>query len=324
MDATTISMLDNLMMSVRALGDDAMRFNDLCQQVVTLPVSTADSKVNEALEAENERLKKEIGRLTAAVAEKESTVSAARNEIAMKQCEIDSLRQSFAEKEASLATENEMLRMSVGNASATSCRELKEIYVAAARRLADAASVQFLEECREGETADVIDSMHSRIRNGVAALCDALSAVDEKNLTVAMVNDRFKSVLSSYITEKPIADIARWYAYSRLPFMLDTDREEGRRVIAPVISKLYNALSTLLALGGLCYQLPALFVENIYDGDYEIVTGSEQMTLDYQCPNVMSHTGSIDRADRDKMILDIVEVGYYDNGQLVKKTKVIA
>ncbi len=47
------------------------------------------------------------------------------------------------------------------------------------------------------------------------------------------------------------------------------------------------------------------------------------MNLDYQIPNVRAHVENIDRDDRENVILDIVQLGYYKDNELIKKTSVI-
>ena len=82
-------------------------------------------------------------------------------------------------------------------------------------------------------------------------------------------------------------------------------------------------MAQLLSLAGYRYQVPILFVQNLKEGEFDNLTGREQLNLDYQVPNVRSHVEKIDREDSENVILDIVSLGYYEGEKLLKKTSVI-
>lgn len=182
----------------------------------------------------------------------------------------------------------------------------------------------FLKECNEDEEIDTVESMCTKICDGAKYVASEIEDLKEEqfNSTVDL-KKAYKEIIADNIESSSFTEIARWWAYSRLPFVLDTSREDGRSVELSVIEDAYAALEQLLALAGYRYQLPILFVQNLNEGEFENLTGREQLNLGYQVPNATSHVEKIDRDDCKNVILDIVKLGYYEGNQLVKKTSVI-
>lgn len=198
------------------------------------------------------------------------------------------------------------------------------IYSSAAKALVDAVAGDFLSECDPDAETDTVQSMCGKIRRGVQSFADAVEALGKKEFkSTTELTKAYDELVAENIKGHAFTEIARWWAYSRLPFVADRDREEGRTVSMKAINAAYAALSRILALADYRYQIPALFVENLNEGDYQDMTGREQLNLDYQFPNVRTHAESIDRGDRANTVLDIVELGYYKGTDLVKKTSVI-
>ncbi len=197
-------------------------------------------------------------------------------------------------------------------------------YCEAADTLNKAIESEFLKECDVDSETDTVESMCAKIRKGIASFSKLVYALKDGNFesTVAVEN-AYEKIVAEYVESHAFTEIARWWAYSRLPFVLDKSREEGRSVEISSIDAAYAALSRILILAGYRYQMPVLFVQNLNDGNYTNVTGSEQMNLDYQIPNVRAHVENIDRDDRENVILDIVQLGYYKDNELIKKTSVI-
>ena len=199
-----------------------------------------------------------------------------------------------------------------------------DVYSTAVDALNKALEPEFLKECDLDSETDTVESMCAKIRKGVTSFSKAvLSLKDEYFESTIALKKAYEKIVADNIESHAFTEIARWWAYSRLPFVLDKSREEGRSVEMSSIDTAYAALSRILMLAGYRYQMPVLFVQNLSDGNYKNVTGSEQMNLDYQIPNVRAHVENIDRDDRENVILDIVQLGYYKGNELVKKTSVI-
>ena len=197
-------------------------------------------------------------------------------------------------------------------------------YKNAADSLMKSLDTVFIKECNEDEETDTVESMCQKICSDAEYVASEIDALKEKEFnSTADLEKAYKDIIADNIESLSFTEIARWWAYSRLPFVLDTSREGGRSVELSVIEDAYAAVERLLALAGFRYHLPILFVQNLTEGEFENLTGSEQLNLSYHVPNVTSHVGKIDREDCENVILDIVKLGYYEGNQLVKKTSVI-
>ena len=74
--------------------------------------------------------------------------------------------------------------------------------------------------------------------------------------------------------------------------------------------------------------LPQLFVETMDDGIdyYEDVTMSHDApvsNLEILCPSLRQHKEKVDREQRMSVIKDIAQLGFMEDGVIVKKTKVL-
>lgn len=201
---------------------------------------------------------------------------------------------------------------------------LTDSYIQAAETLVDAVKENFLSECNPDTETDTVESMCAKIRKGVQMVANAVKELKSKDYAnVNELREEYERLIKDSVESYAFMEIARWWAYSRLPFIADRARDEGRAVSLSEVNNAYQALSRMLALAGYSYQQPALFVENLDEGSYNDCTGREQLNLEYQYPNVRAHVDKIDRQDRTATVIDIVKLGYYHNGKLVKTSEVI-
>ncbi len=198
------------------------------------------------------------------------------------------------------------------------------VYQSAAGDLEKAVEKVFLKECNEDEEMATVEGMCAKIRKGVRFIASEIAELRKDHFnSTAELDKAYRKIISDNIEDPALMEIARWWAYSRLAFVLDRSREEGRTVELDAIEKAYGALSRLLSLAGYRYQIPVLFTQKFKEGEFENLTGREQLNLDYQVPNVRNHVKNIDRGDAENIVLDIVRLGYYEGDKLLKKTSVI-
>ncbi len=238
----------------------------------------------------------------------------------------NNIRNLESEK-SKLQEEKDVLMVAKNDLSETLGKDLEtqiQTYQSVMKDLKDAISSDFLKECDSDAETDTVESMCAKIRKGVDLITNEIDSLKDREYTsVRDLEKSFKEIILNNIESHAFTEIARWWAYSRLPFVLDKAREEGRALEISVIEKAYSALAQLLSLAGYRYQIPILFVQNLKEGEFDNLTGREQLNLDYQVPNVRSHVEKIDREDSENVILDIVSLGYFDGDKLLKKTSVI-
>lgn len=97
-------------------------------------------------------------------------------------------------------------------------------------------------------------------------------------------------------------------------------RPEGLYLVPDRVNSIYEQVTTLLEAFGFEQKLPKLFDDVISDGDYDDATGQAVSELasmfgpefdDYKKP------------DSPDLITDIAELGFSEDGKIVKKTKVL-
>ena len=117
--------------------------------------------------------------------------------------------------------------------------------------------------------------------------------------------------------------LARYYAYSCLPFMTDQAREYGMRIDHESMMFAYNALNHFTNRFGLQLIVPNLFADRITDGEYKDCTGEKYGDLENMCPGVANFVLEISNSDKQHYITDLVRVGYKKNYEVKQKAMVI-
>ena len=126
------------------------------------------------------------------------------------------------------------------------------------------------------------------------------------------------------IKDSPIATVARYYAYSLLPFMTDKHREDGIIFNRKNMIELYDAIDQLYVEFGINIYVPSLFVMGNDEGQFDNMTGQVYGDLDNLCANSRNHFDNIDSQSKPKdVIVDIVAVGYAIDGETKKKPAVL-
>lgn len=122
-----------------------------------------------------------------------------------------------------------------------------------------------------------------------------------------------------------ICKLLKYYAMSNVPCMIDNKREEGVCFIRKNISKAYSSLTILLSQCDITPIIPAIFVENIHESEYE-VEGSFN-DIESFCPgSINEHIEHIERDSDglDGIIVGVTKVGFKAaDGKLVKTQVII-
>ena len=122
-----------------------------------------------------------------------------------------------------------------------------------------------------------------------------------------------------------ICKLLKYYTMSNVPCMIDNKREEGLCFIRKNISKAYSSLTILLSQCGITPIIPAIFVENIHESEYE-VEGSFN-DIESFCPgSINEHIEHIERDSDglDGIIVGVTKVGFKAaDGKLVKTQVII-
>lgn len=122
-----------------------------------------------------------------------------------------------------------------------------------------------------------------------------------------------------------ICKLLKYYAMSNVPCMIDNKREEGVCFIRKNISKAYSSLTILLSQCDITPIIPAIFVENIHESEYE-VEGSFN-DIESFCPgSINEHIEHIERDSDglDGIIVGVTKVGFKSaDGKLVKTQVII-
>lgn len=139
-----------------------------------------------------------------------------------------------------------------------------------------------------------------------------------------LYNEVQKIIEEDIVNEYGLTNVlARYYAYSCLPFMTDQAREYGMRIGHESMMLAYNALDHLTNRFGLQLIVPNLFADRITDGEYKDCTGEKYGDLENMCPGVANYVLGISNSDKQHYITDLVRVGYKKNYEVKQKAMVI-
>ena len=143
--------------------------------------------------------------------------------------------------------------------------------------------------------------------------------------------DLAKAFANKDLSQFSVIDkIARYYAYSRLPFMTknaqEADASKSLRSYGVVfdrsrITAIYAQMNQLLADFGIQLIIPSLFAERLGEGHFNRSTNDGDLAI--LCPHPEYWKQTIANADKKDIIIDIAAIGYAKDGKLVKETDVI-
>ena len=127
-----------------------------------------------------------------------------------------------------------------------------------------------------------------------------------------------------------IDKVARYYAYSRLPFMTENGQEADEagslRSYGVVFNRtkmtaIFTQMNQLLTDFGLQLIVPTLFAERLTEGHYQRSANDGDLAI--LCPHPEYWKQTISNSDKKDIIIDIAATGYYKNGKLVKETEIL-
>lgn len=118
--------------------------------------------------------------------------------------------------------------------------------------------------------------------------------------------------------------LLKYYAMSNVPFMIDSERDNGIYFVRKNMTQAYDYIASLLAQCGIIPIIPSAFVENKDEGLYEIE--GQFNDIESFCPGNMSeHIGHIERGTDglSGVIIGITRVGYIIKNKKIIKAQVI-
>ena len=268
------------------------------------------NRYSESVLQREKELKKEI-------AEKGNTITQKQEEI----CQLRGEVQQKEETIAGLQTEKDGLEKDIKQAGQ---REVDDLH-AKAELIVDSYRT-FIYPCSDADESNCEDidyRLDTQVNKAVERLKEYQVGTDQKPAEIRKAIQ--KLLLQELdVDNSPFNTICRYYAYSRLPFMTDKTREYGIIFDRKNIAGLFMAVDNLLVQFGINLDIPALFATGFAEGDYEDVTGKKYSDLDNLCPNSRNHFDNIDSKSKpEKVIVDMVQVGYSVDGKPSKKTSVL-
>lgn len=176
-----------------------------------------------------------------------------------------------------------------------------------------------------GDFDEIAKEYSDELVSETQALNDSIN-----NLGVTSTPSQWGMLLTKMMAEqleKPtslVNRVMKYYCLSSLPFMIDSQRESGMYFNRKQIKKMYNIINAILEQCGIKVHIPALFVENVRDDDYE--TDNTFNDVETFCPGgIKEHVRYVERDDDGKqgMIVGVSRIGYSLPDGTVVKTKVI-
>lgn len=191
-----------------------------------------------------------------------------------------------------------------------------------ADRLVDIASAEdAILPCSD----DFINAAHSKsieLRQGTKALLAIL-----KDLPMGDTPTAWTASVTRVMTEQlcdsvsVVNRIVKYYCLSTLPFLIDSQREDGMYFLRKQTKAMYTILSEILAQCGITLLLPTLFSESITDGDYD--TENTFNDVETFCPgSIRQHTEYVERSDAS-LIVGVSRIGYTLPNGTTERTVVI-
>lgn len=196
---------------------------------------------------------------------------------------------------------------------------------------------------------DVITGLHEFLKsNEIMAACsdDYRDKVEEKlqdlifnsqemmndisQLPQAQTPSEWGTTLKSYIVDRIeentslINILLKYYTLSNVPFMIDTERDNGLYFIRKNIKCAYDAIVTILKQCNITPILPTLFVENINEGLYEVEGRFND--VESFCPgSINEHIEYIERSEEglSGIIIGVTRVGYLIDENICIKAQVL-
>lgn len=273
-------------------------------------------------------------------AEKESLVEAHNQQLEkLNTChslEIEALNEQHTAKENSLNAEytqalnrkNQELaserdaKQRLANTLDAETEEARHKTLSLAGQLVDIASAEdTILPCSD----DFTNAAHSKsveLHQGAKALLATLEVLpmgDTPTAWTASVTHVMAELLSDRVSV--VNRIVKYYCLSTLPFLIDSQREDGMYFLRKQTKAMYTVLSKILAQCGITLLLPTLFSESTADGDYD--TENTFNDVETFCPgSIKQHTEYVERSDAT-LIVGVSRIGYTLPDGTTERTVVI-
>ena len=267
-------------------------------------------------EEEKERLvsdhKEEINKIEAAHKEESSKMQADfKNKEDKLNVEIKSKNESIQSLRDKMKSECESLRRSTEEAANNLFETLK------ANDVMNACGDDYIDKVEEKNQELLVGA--KKLRTKICELPTTETPSEWTKQLSKVVCELFEDNSSI------ICKLLKYYAMSNVPCMIDNKREEGVCFIRKNISKAYSSLTILLSQCDITPIIPAIFVENIHESEYE-VEGSFN-DIESFCPgSINEHIEHIERDSDglDGIIVGVTKVGFKAaDGKLVKTQVII-
>lgn len=287
---------------------------------------TAVCKLKERHKEEEETLKKqnteERGRLISNFKNEKNDIQKKHNE------ERDKMQENFEEKVKELTSEiykrNDTIQ-SLHEKIASECGLVRRISEEAANNLFETLKSNDIMIACSDDYIDKVEDKNQELLVGAKKLkvkiCDLPSTV-----TPSEWMEQLSMVICELLEDNSsiICKLLKYYAMSNVPCMIDNKREEGICFIRKNISKAYSLLTLLLSQCDITPIIPAIFVENIHESEYEVEGGFND--IESFCPgSINEHIEHVERDNEGKngIIVGVTKVGYVSADGKVVKTQVL-
>lgn len=241
--------------------------------------------------------------------------------------EVDQLNQEHDKKIAqlnlSLKSEQEEKRK-VSDILTNETDQFKQSTITLAQQLLNVAKQEdVILSC--GDFDEIAKDMSEELANDAKVFFNKIN-----DLGVSSTPTEWYQVVTSLMTTllesrtSIVNRVMKYYCLSSLPFMIDKQRESGMYFNRKQIKKMYNLIIALLDQCNIKVHIPALFVENVRDDDYE--TDNTFNDVETFCPGgIKEHVRNVERDEDGKkdMIVGLSRIGYTLPDGTVVKTKVI-
>lgn len=151
------------------------------------------------------------------------------------------------------------------------------------------------------------------------SLLQSSSMIAQEIAAMSLIEE-FKSDSANWISRLGI-----YASYSQVPFLIDSSRRTGFRIVRQKMMPIYSKLIEWLNMVGLKLIIPVPFLENLSDYSNQCmdVTGQAIGNMDYMCSDARARIMKVDKTNHFDMIFDIVSVGLCLNDEQILQAKVL-
>lgn len=289
-------------------------------EAAVLKLKVKHKEEEDALKKQNEEEKE---RLVSDHKEEINKIEAAHKE------ESSKMQADFKNKEEKLNVEikskNESIQ-SLRDKMKSECESLRRTTEEAANNLFETLKANDVMNACSDDYIDKVEEKNQELLVGAKKLKTKICELPTTETPSEWTKQLSKVVCELFEDNSSIiCKLLKYYAMSNVPCMIDNKREEGVCFIRKNISKAYSSLIILLSQCDITPIIPAIFVENIHESEYE-VEGSFN-DIESFCPgSINEHIEHIERDSDglDGIIVGVTKVGFKAaDGKLVKTQVII-